>query len=155
MGREVVVIAKMMDPQAFGNAVEVQALAQVLLAIVLGSQIVGLGVVLIVKTTGPQASKNVVAVRVPAPVVGQQEPHVTGIAVAEHVEENGKHLVQILVASFLGVLRNACLIMQPLVLSTIPQVQLSLLRQLQEIPSGRMELAAEGVSCSLLLLVER
>lgn len=145
-----------MDLQVIESAVV--ARAPVLVAIVLGFQHVGLVAALIVKTMDLQATENVVVVQVPAPapvVVLRRELHVIGTAVVEHVEENGKHPAQIQAASFHGALQNACHITQLLELSTIPQVQLFLPRQLQEIPSGKMVLAVASVSCSLLLLVER
>lgn len=101
----------------------------------------------IAKTMDLQVTENVVVRVLALVVVVRRELHVTGIAAEEHVEENGKHPVQIQAASFHGALQNACLIMQPLELSTIPLVQLFLPQQLREIPSGKTVLAVASASC--------
>lgn len=123
-------------------------------AIAAGLRNAGLAGATIAKTTDLQGTDNVVVVVHPA-AVDQQEPHATGIAVVEHAEENGRDLAQIQAASFLGALPNACLIMRLPELSVIRQVRPSSLLQQQEIPYGRVVVAAANVFCSLHLLVER
>jgi hypothetical protein len=149
--------AKTMDRRAFENAVAVQVLVRVQEINVLGLPLVGREVAPTARTMDQQVFENAVAVQVlaPAPAAARQEPHVTGTAVEEHVEESGKPRVRTQDANFLGVLRSACLITPLLEPSAILQVPLSLQPLLQEIPSGKMVLAAASASCSLPQLVER
>lgn len=155
MDLEDVLIVKTMGPEAFGNAVEVLAPAPVQELSALGSQLVVLAVALIAKMMDPQATERVVVVQAQAQAEARLEPRAIGTAVAVHVEENGKRLARIQAASFLGVLQSACLIMRPREQSTIPQAQQFSLQQLLEIQSGKMALAVESASCSLLRPVER
>lgn len=90
-----------------------------------------------------------------APVEVQQALLVIGIAVVELVEENGKVLVPILAASFLGGLQNACLTMLLPELSVIHQGRPFLRLLLLEIPSGKTALLAENVFCLLPLPAAR
>lgn len=151
-------IAKMMDQQDIGSAAVVH---QVQAEAAHGCQIVAHVDVLIAKMMDQLAFGSAAVVaqaqapQAQAPLEVQQELLGIGIAVVELVEENGKVLVPILVANFLGGLQSACRIMLLQEPSVIHRGRPFSRLLLLEIPSGKTALHAENVFCLLRLLAAR